>query len=70
MNASRAPLSSAPSLYAEFLKRNRMFLTQERSTLLKFILSRRGHFSADELLFGMQGAGIKVSRATLYRALN
>jgi Fur family ferric uptake transcriptional regulator len=33
-------------------------------------LAQEGHFSADELLFGLQKDDIKVSRATLYRTLS
>jgi Fur family ferric uptake transcriptional regulator len=56
--------------YTEFLKRNKMFLTKERTALLEFIFGQEGHFSADELLYEMQRTGLKVSRATLYRTLS
>lgn len=59
----------AQSRYAEYLKRNKMFLTKERTSLLEFIFTQDGHFSADELLFEMQRTGLKASRATLYRTL-
>ncbi|MBW8889678.1 MAG: transcriptional repressor [Fibrobacteres bacterium] len=60
----------AHGLYSDFLKKNKMFFTKERTRLLDFILGQEGHFSADELLFGMQKADLKVSRATLYRSLS
>jgi Fur family ferric uptake transcriptional regulator len=63
-------LTAAQSRYAEFLKRNKMLLTKERTALLKFMFAQKGHFSADELLYEMQRTGIRVSRATLYRTLS
>ena len=68
--ASRVQLASAKARYTEFLKRHKMLLTRERTSLLEFLLAQKAHFSADELLFEMQRTGIKVSRATLYRTLN
>lgn len=63
-------LPEAHGLYSDFLKKNKMFFTKERTRLLDFILGQEGHFSADELLFAMQKVDLKVSRATLYRSLS
>ena len=63
-------LPEAHVLYSDFLKKNKMFFTKERTRLLDFILGQEGHFSADELLFAMQKADLKISRATLYRSLS
>ena len=63
-------LPEARDLYAEFLKKNKMFFTKERAQLLDFIFEQQGHFSADELMFEMQKSNVKVSRATLYRSLS
>jgi Fur family ferric uptake transcriptional regulator len=63
-------LATAQARYAEFPKRNKMFLTKERTALLEFIFAQKGHFSADEILFEMQRTGLKASRATLYRTLS
>ena len=63
-------LPVARALYSDFLKKNKMFFTNERAQLLEFIFDQKGHFSADELLFEMQKGNIKVSRATLYRSLS
>ncbi len=60
----------ALNLYSEYLKKNKMFFTKERSMLLHFIFDQTGHFSADELLFEVQRSNKKISRATLYRSLN
>ena len=63
-------LPEARAVYSDFLKKNKMFFTKERTQLLDFIFDQEGHFSADELMFAMQKADVKVSRATLYRSLN
>lgn len=63
-------LEEARGLYSEFLKRNKMFFTKERTQLLDFIFEQKGHFSADELMFEMQKSDVKISRATLYRSLS
>ncbi len=63
-------LPEARGVYSEFLKKNKMFFTKERTQLLDFIFDQKGHFSADELMFEMQKADVKVSRATLYRSLS
>jgi Fur family ferric uptake transcriptional regulator len=67
---SKDQFATAQARYAEFLKRNKMFLTKERTALLEFIFAQKGHFSADELLYEMQRTGLKASRATLYRTLS
>jgi Fur family ferric uptake transcriptional regulator len=64
-------LPEARLLYTEYLKKNKMFVTKERTQLLDFIFDQEeGHFSADELMFEMQKRNVKVSRATLYRSLS
>jgi Fur family ferric uptake transcriptional regulator len=63
-------LTEARGIYADFLKKNKMFFTKERTQLLNFIFDQKGHFSADELMFEMQKAEVKISRATLYRSLS
>ena len=69
MEDTKHGLALAQVRYAEFLKRNKMLLTTERTALMKFLFAQKGHFSADELLFEMHRTGLKVSRATLYRTL-
>src|SRR5690606_32944450 len=70
LHGEKDRLATARNRYAEFLKRNKMFLTKERTALLEFIFAQEGHFSADELLYEMQRTGLKASRATLYRTLS
>ena len=62
-------LALAQARYTEFLKRSRMLMTRERTALLEFLFTQKGHVSAEDLLYEMHRTGIKVSRATLYRAL-
>ncbi len=56
--------------YRAYLIRNKMFFTKERSMILEAVLDREDHFSVDELLYDMQSQKLRVSRATLYRALS
>ena len=70
MDIKEKILQEAKAVYSEYLKKNKMFFTKERTDLLHFIFDQKGHFSADELVFEMKKENIKVSRATLYRSLN
>jgi Fur family ferric uptake transcriptional regulator len=45
-------------------------MTPERHSVLDLILSREGHFDADELLRFLRRRSKRVSRATLYRTLD
>ncbi len=44
-------------------------LTGPRRVILEAALRTRGHFTAEELLDGLHGAGVAASKATLYRTL-
>ncbi|MHB8484128.1 MAG: Fur family transcriptional regulator [Candidatus Acidiferrales bacterium] len=44
--------------------------TRERELICDFVETLRGHFSADDLLFGLHRRGRRVSRATVYRTLD
>lgn len=70
MKGTKQGLTQARTRYTDFLKRNKMLRTQERTVLLEFLFRQKGHFSADDLIYEMRRAGLKVSRATLYRALS
>ncbi len=61
---------NAVEKYRDYLLRNKMFFTKERNTILEAVLQRKDHFSVDELLYDMQSQKMRVSRATLYRALS
>jgi len=59
----------AEKKFRDYLRRHEMFFTKERALILQAVYQAEDHFSADELVFQMQKQGLKVSRATLYRAL-
>ena len=55
--------------FQNFLLRQGLKLTTERSALVREIFAIHYHFEADELLFKMKQKGLKISRATVYRTL-
>ncbi len=55
--------------FQDFLQRQGLKLTTERSALVREIFSIHYHFEADELLFKMKEKSLKISRATVYRTL-
>src|SRR5688572_14439313 len=55
--------------FQDFLQRQGLKITTERSALVREIFSIHYHFEADELLFKMKQKGLKISRATVYRTL-
>ena len=52
-----------------FLQQQGLKLTNERAALVREIFATHYHFDADELLFRLKDAGVKISRATIYRTL-
>jgi len=59
--------------YARFegyLRQHNLRMTPERRSVLEVILSRQGHFDAEELLQFLRRRHKRVSRATLYRTLD
>lgn len=44
--------------------------THERELIFDLVDTLRGHFSADDLVFGLHRRGQRVSRATVYRTLD
>lgn len=44
--------------------------TRERELIFDFVETLHGHFSADDLLFGLHRRGKRVSRATIYRTVD
>lgn len=63
--ASRSP----EERLREHLQTRNLRLTPERLNVLRGIMSREGHFDADELLEHLRRTQRPVSRATLYRTL-
>ncbi|MCA9264479.1 MAG: transcriptional repressor [Planctomycetales bacterium] len=57
--------------FQEFLETRGKRLTQQRRTLVETVFRRHKHFEADELVEELSyGKGERVSRPTVYRALN
>jgi Fur family ferric uptake transcriptional regulator len=52
-----------------FLQQQGLKLTNERAALVREIFATHYHFDADELLYRLKDAGVKISRATIYRTL-
>jgi Fur family ferric uptake transcriptional regulator len=57
------------SVFRRFLKGQGLKFTSERARILDSVLSKRGVFEADELLYEMHQDGRRVSKATIYRTL-
>ena len=54
----------------EYLRSKSLRMTPERRWVLQGVLSREGHFDAEELLTFLHRRHMPVSRATLYRTLD
>jgi Fur family ferric uptake transcriptional regulator len=55
--------------FETFLLSQGLKMTSERAALVTEICATHYHFEADELLFGLKGKKVKISRATVYRTL-
>jgi Fur family transcriptional regulator, ferric uptake regulator len=70
-SASRARLPAEPEArLRDYLRSRHLRMTPERRWVLQGILSRQGHFHAEELLTFLHRRQMPVSRATLYRTLD
>jgi Fur family ferric uptake transcriptional regulator len=65
---SRAP--EPEERLREYLRGRNLRMTPERRWVLQGVLSREGHFDAEELLQFLHRRHMPVSRATLYRTLD
>ena len=58
------------SIFRRFLKKRGLKFTTERALILDAVVSKDDEiFEAEKLLYGMYGAGHRVSKATIYRTL-
>ncbi|MCC7204926.1 MAG: transcriptional repressor [Phycisphaeraceae bacterium] len=57
------------SIFRRFLKRQGLKFTPERAEILEAVLRKPGIFEAEELLAEMRQAGLRASKATVYRTL-
>jgi len=62
-------LNEAQVKFDEFLRRRGLKLTTERRDILDAILTHEDHFEVEELLIHMRNDSKRVSRATIYRAV-
>lgn len=56
--------------FQEFLERRGLKLTRQRRAVVTEIFSSPGHFEAEDLVERLKGNRTRVSRATVYRALD
>jgi Fur family transcriptional regulator, ferric uptake regulator len=61
-----APLCA---IFRRFLKKRGLKFTSERAMILEAVLEKVGLFEAEQLLYEMRQAGLRVSKATIYRTL-
>lgn len=57
-------------VFKNFLGEKGFKLTKERSAVLKEIFSLHDHFEPEHIYFRLRKAGVKASRASVYRTLN
>lgn len=56
-------------VFQEFIRQRGLRRTLERELVLKEIFEIHGHFDVDELYLKLKQKGVRVSRASIYRAL-
>ncbi len=69
MDPTAAEIEQAVLAFEAFLREKRLKMTDQRRTMVRVVLDKRGHFTADELNRKLVADGESVSMATLYRAL-
>lgn len=57
------------AIFRRFLKHRGLKFTPERAQILNSVLNKPGVFEAEQLLMEMRSAGLRVSKATIYRTL-
>jgi Fur family transcriptional regulator, ferric uptake regulator len=66
------PVSQTPeNKFREFLNsraKPQRFTAQQRD-IIQYVFSHHDHFDADQLILEIQNAGMRISRATIYRML-
>jgi Fur family ferric uptake transcriptional regulator len=56
-------------VFQEFIRKRGLRRTLEREQVLQEIFEIHGHFDVDELYLKLKQKGVKVSKASIYRAL-
>ena len=62
-------MKSELEIFQEFIRRRGLRRTPERERVLQEIFEIHGHFDVDELYLKLRQKGVKISRASIYRAL-
>lgn len=57
------------SIFRRFLRRRQLKFTAERAEILNAVLATDGVFEVDQLMYDMRQAGVRISKATIYRAI-
>lgn len=69
VSLTEADLQQAVTTFEAFLRQKRLKMTDQRRQMVRAVLEKRGHFTADELYRKLSGSGEPVSMATVYRGL-
>ena len=69
MALTEEQISQALTTFETFLRAKRLKMTDQRRTMVRVALEKRGHFTADELYRRLDHLGESVSMATVYRGL-
>jgi len=56
-------------MFGNYLRRNGLRSTRQRVEVFEHVMSRKGHFTPEELHRELVNQGARVSRATVYRTL-
>ncbi|MFZ5906515.1 MAG: Fur family transcriptional regulator [Nitrospirota bacterium] len=57
-------------VFSRFLKDRGWRFTKERAAIMEKTMSRNGHFEPETLYLEIRKAGVKASRASVYRTIN
>jgi Fur family ferric uptake transcriptional regulator len=69
VSLSEAEIEQAVMSFGVFLRGKRLKMTEQRRTLVRVALDKRGHFTADQFHRKLNGDGESISMATVYRGL-
>ena len=69
MSLTEADIEQAVTSFEHFLRGRRLKMTEQRRTLVRVALDKRGHFTAEQFHRKLNGDGESISMATVYRGL-
>ena len=62
-------MSNEELRFREYLTEAGLRCTSERRLILEEVFRRHDHFEAEDIVLGLRGTGVRVSRASVYRTL-